>query len=157
MADQGVKLFLSCVSDEFGAYRDELRRKLTRPNVDLKIQEDFRALGGDTLSMLEEYIEHCDAVVHFAGDITGSAPKGFSVAELLARRPDVKTRLPPLGTALDAGARVSYTQWERGSRSIFARIWSSPHPGKASSAIRKSPRRRTPKKLKRRTRCGFVK
>ena len=112
MADQGVKLFLSCVSDEFGAYRDELRRKLTRPNVEVKIQEDFKALGGDTLSMLEEYIEHCDAVVHFAGDMTGSAPKDFGVAELLARRPDLKTRLPPLGAALDAGARISYTQWE---------------------------------------------
>jgi len=89
-----------------------LRRKLTRPNVEVKIQEDFKALGGDTLSMLEEYIEHCDAVVHFAGDMTGSAPKDFGVAELLARRPDLNTRLPPLGTALDAGVRVSYTQWE---------------------------------------------
>jgi hypothetical protein len=37
MADQGVKLFLSCASDEFGAYRDELRRKLTRPNVEVKM------------------------------------------------------------------------------------------------------------------------
>jgi tetratricopeptide (TPR) repeat protein len=112
MADQGVKLFLSCVSDEFGVYRDELRRKLTRPNVEMKIQEDFKALGGDTLSMLEEYIEHCDAVVHFAGSMTGSMPKDFCVAELLARRPDLKTRLPPLGAALDAGAKISYTQWE---------------------------------------------
>ena len=41
------------VSDEFGAYRDELRRKLTRPNVEVKIQEDFKALGGYSLSMLE--------------------------------------------------------------------------------------------------------
>ncbi len=112
MADQGVKLFLSCVSDEFGVYRDALRRALTRPNVEVKIQEDFKALGGDTLSMLEEYIQHCDAVVHFAGDMTGSAPKDFGIAELLARRPDLKTRLPPLGAALDAGARISYTQWE---------------------------------------------
>jgi len=111
MAGQGVKLFLSCVSDEFGAYRDELRRKLTRPNVEVKIQEDFKALGGDTLSMLEEYIEHCDAVVHFAGDMTGSTPKDFGVTELLARRPDLKTR-PPLGAALEAGAKISYTQWE---------------------------------------------
>ncbi len=54
MAD--VKLFLSCVSDEFGDYRDELRRALTRPNVEIKIQEDFQALGGDTLAMLEEYV-----------------------------------------------------------------------------------------------------
>ena len=112
MADQDVKLFLSCVSDEFGAYRDELRRKLTRPNVEVKIQEDFKALGGDTLSMLEEYIEHCQAVVHFVGDMTGSAPHDFTVAELLARHSDFKTRLPPLGAALDAGKRISYTQWE---------------------------------------------
>ena len=69
MAD--VKLFLSCVSDEFGAYRDELRRKLTRPNVEIKIQENFKALGGDTLEKLEEYIESCDAVVHFVGEMTG--------------------------------------------------------------------------------------
>ena len=53
-----VQLFLSCVSDEFGAYRDELAPKaLTRPNVEVKIQEDFKALGGDTLSMLEVYIK----------------------------------------------------------------------------------------------------
>jgi hypothetical protein len=39
MAD--VKPFLSCVSDEFGDYRDALRRELTRPNVEIKIQEDF--------------------------------------------------------------------------------------------------------------------
>jgi hypothetical protein len=39
MAD--VKLFLSCVSDEFGDYRDELRKGLTLPNVAVKIQEDF--------------------------------------------------------------------------------------------------------------------
>jgi hypothetical protein len=72
----------------------------------VKIQEDFKALGSDTLSMLEEYIEHCDAVVHFAGEMTGSTPKDFGVAQLLARRPDLKTRLPPLGTAL---ARISQT------------------------------------------------
>jgi hypothetical protein len=66
----------------------------------VKIQEDFKALGSDTLSMFEEYIEHCDAVVHFVGEMTGSRPKDFGVAQLLARRPDRKTRLPPLGTAL---------------------------------------------------------
>src|SRR5208337_2672001 len=56
MANASVKLFLSCVSNEFGAYRDALRRALTRPNVEVKIQEDFKALGGDTLHMLEDYI-----------------------------------------------------------------------------------------------------
>jgi tetratricopeptide (TPR) repeat protein len=107
-----VQLFLSCVSDEFGADRDVLRRALTRPNVEVKIQEDFKALGGDTLMKLEAYIRRCDAVVHIVGDMTGSGAKDFGLEELLARHPDLKTRLPPLGAALDAGAPISYTQWE---------------------------------------------
>jgi hypothetical protein len=69
-----VKLFLSCVSDEFGDDRDALRRALTRPNVEIKIQEDFQALGGDTLAMLETYVESCDVVVHFFGDMAGQRP-----------------------------------------------------------------------------------
>jgi len=73
MAD--VKLFLSCVSDEFGDYREALRRALDQPNVTVKIQEDFKPQGGDTLRMLQEYIEQCEAVVHFVGDMDGSAPK----------------------------------------------------------------------------------
>jgi len=112
MADQGVKLFLSCVSDEFGVYRDKLRRALTRPNVEVKIQEDFKALGGDTLSMLEEYIKQCEAVVHFAGDMTGLAPAGSSVEDLLARRPDLEAKLAKKGMAREALAALSYTQWE---------------------------------------------
>jgi hypothetical protein len=59
MAGHGVKLFLSCVSDEFGGYRDALRRALTRPNVEVKIQEDFKALGGDTLTKLDARDDGC--------------------------------------------------------------------------------------------------
>jgi hypothetical protein len=55
MPNPSVRLFLSCVSGEFGAYRDALRQALTRPNVGVKIQEDFKALGGDTLKMLADY------------------------------------------------------------------------------------------------------
>ena len=35
MAD--VKFFLSCVSDEFGDYRESLRHALTRQSVEIKI------------------------------------------------------------------------------------------------------------------------
>jgi hypothetical protein len=41
MPNPSVRLFLSCVSGEFGAYRDVVRHALTRPNVEVKIQEDF--------------------------------------------------------------------------------------------------------------------
>jgi hypothetical protein len=58
-----VKIFLSTVSDEFRTYRDALRTDLTRHNVEVKVQEDFKDLGGDTLDKLDVYIAHCDAVV----------------------------------------------------------------------------------------------
>ena len=125
MADHGVKLFLSCVSDEFGAYRDELRRKLTRPNVEVKIQEDFKALGGDTLSMLEDYIEQCEAVVHFAGDMTARRRREFGVADLLARRPDLEDQAAA-ARALARRCRRERSptrNGKRGSRSSFARTW----------------------------------
>ena len=67
-----VKIFLSTVSDEFRPYRDQLRADLTRHNVEVKVQEDFKDLGGDTLDKLDTYIAHCDAVVHLVGDMSGS-------------------------------------------------------------------------------------
>ena len=91
MAGPSVKLFISCVSGEFGAYRDALRHALTRPNVEVKIQEDFKPLGGDTLHVLEDYIEQCEAVVHLVGDIAGSAPAKSSVEEV--RRPALRNPL----------------------------------------------------------------
>ncbi len=112
MGGQNVKLFLSCVSDEFGAYRDELRRKLTRPNVEVKIQEDFKLLGGDTLKMLEDYIAQCEAVVHFVGDMAGSSPAPTTVDDLLTRRPDLAARLADKGMGREALASLTYTQWE---------------------------------------------
>ncbi len=109
---ENVKLFLSCVSDEFGTYRDELRRKLTRPNVEVKIQEDFKLLGGDTLKMLEDYIAQCEAVVHFVGDMAGSTPAPATVDDLLTRRPDLAARLADKGVGREALAGLTYTQWE---------------------------------------------
>src|SRR5580704_1758068 len=112
MPNPSVRLFLSCVSGEFGAYRDALRRALTRPNVEVKIQEDFKALGGDTLKMLAEYVEQCEAVVHFVGDMAGSTPAASSVNDLLKRRPELETRLAEKGLGRDALMSLTYTQWE---------------------------------------------
>ena len=44
-----VRIFISCVSAEFGSYRDALRHYLTRPNVTVKVQEDFIVTGTETL------------------------------------------------------------------------------------------------------------
>jgi tetratricopeptide (TPR) repeat protein len=112
MPNPSIRLFLSCVSDEFGAYRDALRHALTRPNVEVKIQEDFKALGGDTLKMLAEYVEHCEAVIHFVGDMVGSTPAASSVDVLLKRHPALETRLAEKGLGRDAAKTLTYTQWE---------------------------------------------
>jgi hypothetical protein len=109
---KGASLFISCVADEFGSYRDALRRALTRPNVQVYVQEDFKALGGDTLRTLEEYLERCDSVIHFVGDMAGSAPAASSVDDLLMRRPELETRLAEKGLGRDAFKSLTYTHWE---------------------------------------------
>jgi tetratricopeptide (TPR) repeat protein len=107
-----VRIFLSTVSDEFRAYRDALRSDLTRHNVEVKVQEDFKDLGGDTLDKLDVYIAHGDAVVHLVGDMTGSAPPELPLRALRNKYPDLADKLPPLGEALRSDVSLSYTQWE---------------------------------------------
>ena len=107
-----VKIFLSTVSNEFRAYRDQLRTDLTRHNVEVKVQEDFKDLGGDTLDKLDVYIAHYDAVVHLVGGMTGADPMDGEQSALFAKYPDLANKLPPLGEALKNGVTISYTQWE---------------------------------------------
>jgi tetratricopeptide (TPR) repeat protein len=107
-----VTVLISTVSDEFRPYRDLLRADLERHNVHVKVQEDFKNLGGDALDKLDVYIAHCDAVVHLVGDMTGSPADAREQSALLAKYPDLAMQLPPLGEALKDGAAISYTQWE---------------------------------------------
>ena len=62
--------------------------------------------------MLEDYIESCDVVVHFAGEMAGSAPASSSVDDLLRRRPELAARLTEKGMDREALGRLTYTQWE---------------------------------------------
>jgi hypothetical protein len=107
-----VKIFLSTVSDEFRVYRDQLRTDLTRHNVEVKVQEDFKDLGRGTLDELDTYIADGDAVVHLVGHMTGAYPGERDVSALVAEYSDLTSNLPPLGEALKNGEGVSYTQWE---------------------------------------------
>jgi tetratricopeptide (TPR) repeat protein len=107
-----VKIFLSAVSDEFRGHRDQLHSDLTRHNVEVKVQEDFKDLGGETLYELDVYISHCDAVVHLIGDMTGDSPGELGLSALRQKYPDLTDKLPPLGEALRSSGGVSYTHWE---------------------------------------------
>jgi hypothetical protein len=84
----GVQIFLSCVTGEFGTYREPLRKALKLPDADIAIQEDFKALGGVTLTKLEDYIRRCQLVLHVLGETAGSAPPDLAVQALLRRLVD---------------------------------------------------------------------
>jgi tetratricopeptide (TPR) repeat protein len=107
-----IVVFLSTVSDEFRAYRDQLVHDLTRQNVAVKVQEDFKDLGGDTLDKLDVYIAHCDAVVHLVGDMFGAAADERQQQALLTKHSDLLSKLPPLYEALANSALIPFTQWE---------------------------------------------
>ena len=107
-----ISIFISCVTDEFGKYRDALRKDLTEHNLSTKIQEDFIAYGGATLEKLDDYIQHCEAVIHIAGDMTGSMANKLSLQYITKRYPDFGDRIPELQSVLKGETDMSYTQWE---------------------------------------------
>ncbi len=107
-----VQLFLSTVSAEFLSYRERLRHSLSRPNVEVKVQEDFIVCGDETLEMLDTYIQGCDGVIHLVGDMTGALAKPQSVAAIAARYPQLASRYPLAEFLQPGGPSLSYTQWE---------------------------------------------
>jgi tetratricopeptide (TPR) repeat protein len=107
-----IRIFISNVNDEFESYREAVAKRLRRHDIEVGVEENFKDLGGDTLDKLDVWIEHCDAVVHLVGAMTGSAPLPRDVAALRAKYADLASQLPPLGEALASGVEVSYTQWE---------------------------------------------
>jgi hypothetical protein len=117
-----IYIFLSTVSAEFRSYRDALRHDLDRPNVTIKVQEDFIASGTETLDKLDDYIRQCDAVIHLVGDMTGAWAQATAVSAIRQRYPDLAERLPVLSPFLRLSApALSYTQWE---------AWLALHHGK---------------------------
>jgi len=105
-------LFISCVSSEFGIYRDALRKDFDGPNLHTKIQENFHVNGGPTMENLDEYIQHCDGVIHICGDMTGSIANQISVEFITTQYPDFAKRFPVLQPVMDGNVELSYTQWE---------------------------------------------
>lgn len=84
---------------------------MDRPNVTVKVQEDFIATGTEMLDKLDEYIQQCDAVIHLVGDMTGA--RATAVDAIWQRYPNLAERLPVLGPFLEPGApALAYTQWE---------------------------------------------
>jgi tetratricopeptide (TPR) repeat protein len=102
MTEAGLyRVFLSAVTSEFGAARNEIASDLAARGLTVKVQRDFRqeATTETTLEKLDHYIRQCDALVHVAGKRSGAFP-GEDEAK-------------PFLHVLPAGVpRASYTQFE---------------------------------------------
>jgi tetratricopeptide (TPR) repeat protein len=107
------QIFLSCVTDEFGAHRQLLKGDLSLPGVAVREQQDFVQGGGNLLEKLDRYLSQCDAVIHLVGEKTGHAAKRAEIDWLLAHYPQFLKKFPFLAAELHAAApAVSYTQLE---------------------------------------------
>lgn len=94
-----MKVFLSCVSDEFRSYRLRLAAQLAalpKRGFEVKVQEDFQQSGFTLLDQLAACIRDFDLVIHLVGDVWARVPPPATCSA--CSRP----RLPHL----------SYTQWK---------------------------------------------
>jgi tetratricopeptide (TPR) repeat protein len=108
-----TQLFLSAATSEFGEHRALLSKQLHRPELTVAVQDQFINSGGSTLEKLDEYVRHCDAVIHLVGYATGSIPEVPAVAALKGRYPDLAHKFPELADLLSLPQPgLSYTQWE---------------------------------------------
>lgn len=101
-----MKVFLSCVTREFGSYRLRLAEQLgalAQKRFDVKVQEDFVQGGFTLLDQLAAYIRECDLVIHLVGDLAGAQPSEEHVRAMFERLGEPASE--PLPT-------LSYTQWE---------------------------------------------
>jgi len=101
-----MKVFLSCVSSEFGHIASKLANQLGALKgepYEVKVQEDFEQGGFTLLDMLADYVRECDLVIHLVGDACGARPTAEHVRTMFAHLS------VPAPEPLPAR---SYTQWE---------------------------------------------
>ena len=97
----GSNVFVSGVSSEFGALRDQVASDLRARGLSVKVQQDFRqeADSDTTLEKLHNYIRDCGAVVCIIGVRSGSKPTASEAARFAKMLPD-------------GIIEASYAQWE---------------------------------------------
>ena len=87
-----MKIFISGVSRQFEACRDQVASDLRAVGAEVKVQEDLQQHGGTLLEKLQDYITGCDRVIALVGDAYGAEPDRAGLPPQMPRR--------------------SYTQWE---------------------------------------------
>jgi hypothetical protein len=105
-------LFLSTVTNEFGAFRSRLARFLSRTKtLHIRHQDDFFHHGVKTLHVLEEEIVKSHFVVHVIGAEPGWSPPMDQAEAFFERNGGFVERFSPVAEAARAG-QLSATQWE---------------------------------------------
>lgn len=118
-----IRIFLSCVADEFvrtdpnnrlafESYRDYLARELRDTRVRVLVKEDLVPTTGDRLQTLDEAVSNSQLVVHLIGDMTGECAGTEEVARLRQRHAELFADQRALAVRLEDPAPISYTQWE---------------------------------------------
>jgi len=105
------RVFISCVTAEFGAYRVKVAKYLRRsPDCEVRVQEDFNQVPEDTIQKLDAYIRSCDAVIHVVGEGAGAVANQKAVSSFLKSEPEFAARMKEVGDF--ETIQISYTQWE---------------------------------------------
>jgi hypothetical protein len=113
MARTRNRVFISCVTSEFGEFRQALGKYLSRADCDVKVQEDFIQSPENTLHKLDDYIRHSTAVIHLLGELPGSVVEPETVGAYLNQMNGrFLERLPALRNSLGSFDGISYIQWE---------------------------------------------
>ena len=106
------RIFISCVTDEFGDFRKDLRSHLTAAGCDVRTMEDFPQDDVDILEKLDRFIRDCDAVIHIMGTRKGGVAEKDTKDRYLEAVPDFLTHKPELRHELRDFSNLSFTQWE---------------------------------------------
>jgi hypothetical protein len=111
MHQEVITLFVSAVTNEFGALRRKLRRAFDQPGViNVISQENMVRTGTDTLLKIDDHIHKlCKLVLHVVGDQTGGLPARNEVRDLLKRYPKLMSDCNLKRHELD---NLTRTQWE---------------------------------------------
>ena len=63
-----MKIFISCVSAQFKALRDELASDLRAIGCDVVVQEDMQQHPRTLLEKLQRHVDQCDRVIAIVGN-----------------------------------------------------------------------------------------
>ena len=111
MGGQNVKLFLSCVSDEFGAERKALRHEL-RPDRRRRDPGGFHCARRRHAREARRLYPPVRRRRAFRRRHTRCPPRPAVLNAFLAHAPALAAQLAAAGFTPNALARLTYTQWE---------------------------------------------